>query len=102
MDAETQKVERSLGFSWNITNVTFTFQVSDAIKSFIKRGMLSTINSGFGALGFVAPLLLSGRTLLRNALTRNIDLGLANLSISSLKMGKLADLYQGLGGVTKT
>nr|XP_055025104.1 uncharacterized protein LOC129414995 [Misgurnus anguillicaudatus] len=58
-------MQRSLGVSWDLKNDTFTFQVSDEHKPFTRRGVLSTINSLYDPLGFVAPILLQGKAILR-------------------------------------
>ena len=36
-------IQRSLGLCWNLGEDTFTFQVSDALKPFTRRGVLSTV-----------------------------------------------------------
>lgn len=44
---------------------TFTFSVAKDIKPFTRRGVLSTVNSVFDPLGFLAPITIPGRLLLR-------------------------------------
>ena len=58
-------VQRSLGVYWDLKNDTFTFQVSQEIKPFTRRGVLSTSNSLYDPLGLVAPVLIKGKMLLR-------------------------------------
>ncbi|KAL1276032.1 hypothetical protein QQF64_035655 [Cirrhinus molitorella] len=53
------------GISWNIPTDTFTFQVQIDDKPFTRRGVLSTINSIFDPLGFLSPVTIQGRSLLR-------------------------------------
>lgn len=43
---------------------TFTFQVPDTEKPYTRRGVLSTVNSLFDPLGFLAPITIQGRLLL--------------------------------------
>lgn len=58
-------MQRSLGISWNILTDTFTFQVQEDNKPFTRRGVLSTINSIFDPLGYLSPVTIQGRSLLR-------------------------------------
>ncbi|XDV17737.1 hypothetical protein PO909_023556 [Leuciscus waleckii] len=64
-------VQRSLGISWNIVTDTFTFQVQRDDKPFTRRGVLSTINSIFDPLGFLSPVTIQGRSLLRELTMEN-------------------------------
>lgn len=67
LDLSTDDIplQRSLGISWNITSDTFTFQVQNNDKPFTRRGVLSMVSSLFDPLGFVAPVTIQGRSLLR-------------------------------------
>ncbi|XP_026119086.1 uncharacterized protein LOC113098285 [Carassius auratus] len=56
---------RSLGVSWNVATDTFVFHVSDDDKPFTRRGVLSTVNGLYDPLGFLAPVTIQGRLLLR-------------------------------------
>lgn len=58
-------VQRSLGISWNVSSDTFTFQVPQIQKPFTRHGVVSAINSLFDPLGFLAPVTIKGRLLLR-------------------------------------
>ncbi|XP_069809647.1 uncharacterized protein [Dendropsophus ebraccatus] len=64
---------RSLGLLWNIEQDTFTFQVSPCDKPFTKRGVLSVVNSIYDPLGFIAPITIQGKILLRQLTTENAD-----------------------------
>lgn len=64
-------VQRSLGISWNIVTDAFTFQVQQDDKPFTRRGVLSTINSIFDPLGFLSPVTIQGRSLLRELTIEN-------------------------------
>lgn len=75
LDFTTDNVteQRSLGISWNIVTDTFTFQVKRDDKPFTRRGVLSTINSIFDLLGFLSPVTIRGRSLLRELTMENGD-----------------------------
>ncbi|XP_071991443.1 uncharacterized protein [Engystomops pustulosus] len=62
-------MQRSLGLLWDLKFDTFTFQISGEEKPFTRRGVLSTISSLYDPLGFVAPILIQGKAILRD-LTR--------------------------------
>jgi len=66
-------LQHSLGLSWNIQNDTFTFQVSENVKPFTRRGILSTINSVYDPVGFVAPVVITGKLLLQDLVSTNQD-----------------------------
>lgn len=65
-------LQHSLGVSWNITADTFTFQDIDK-KPFTCRGVLSTVNSLYDPLGFLAPVTIQGRLLLKEPSTQAED-----------------------------
>lgn len=65
-------MQRSLGLQWDLRD-TFIFQVPDEGKPFTRRGLLSTVNSLFDPLGFVAPLIIQGKALLRELTANTID-----------------------------
>jgi len=58
-------LHRSLGILWNLETDSFTFQVSEEERPYTKRGVLATINSLYDPLGFVAPITMQGKALLR-------------------------------------
>ncbi|XP_054590105.1 uncharacterized protein [Nothobranchius furzeri] len=66
-------VQRSLGVSWNIMTDTFGFNIPENQKPFTRRGAPSTINSLFDPLGFIAPVAVTGRLILRELTTENAD-----------------------------
>lgn len=65
VSGEAAPTQRSLGLLWEITSDTFTFSVTTDIKRFTRRGVLSTVNSVFDPLGFLSPVTIQGRALLR-------------------------------------
>ncbi|MGH0125412.1 UNVERIFIED_CONTAM: hypothetical protein FKN15_068962 [Acipenser sinensis] len=66
-------MQRSLGLNWDLKTDTFTFRVSDDEKPFTRRGVLSTVNSLYDPLGFVAPVTIQGKALLRELTLETSD-----------------------------
>lgn len=58
-------IQCSLGLSWDLKHDVFTFRVTSTEKPFTRRGVLATVNSLFDPLGFVAPIIIQGKFLLR-------------------------------------
>ena len=58
--------ERILGVAWNVQSDTFRFSVALLLRPRTRRGLLSTVNSLFDPLGFVAPVVLEVRLIYRN------------------------------------
>ena len=58
--------EKALGVHWTIELDVFGFRITLQDKPFTKRGVLSTISSIFDPLGFVAPVILEGKLILRS------------------------------------
>ncbi|KAL2082436.1 hypothetical protein ACEWY4_022254 [Coilia grayii] len=65
LSRDESPTQRSLGLLWEIASDTFTFSVSTDSKPFTRRGVLSMVNSVFDPLGFLAPVTIQGRALLR-------------------------------------
>lgn len=65
--------QRSLGLNWNLESDVFFFQVATGDKPYTKRGVLSTINSIFDPIGFLAPVVLEGKSLLRHLVCGAVD-----------------------------
>ncbi|XP_051239353.1 uncharacterized protein LOC127353832 [Dicentrarchus labrax] len=70
---ESPSLQRSLGLSWNLVTDSFTFCVSSEEKPLTKRGVLSTVNSLFDPLGFVAPVTVGGRNIMRELSVEQYD-----------------------------
>ena len=66
-------VQRSLGVAWDMTTDTLTFNIPETQKPFTRRRVLSTINSLFDPLGFLAPVTVQGRILLRELVSQGTD-----------------------------
>lgn len=71
--AQDLPVQRSLGLLWNIGTDSFTFKVDDDEKPFTRRGVLSTVNSLYDLLGFLAPITTQVRFILREITTSTAD-----------------------------
>lgn len=69
----TLPVQRSLGISWNLDTDSFLFYPSPELKPATRRGVLSTVNSVFDPLGFVAPITVQGKLFLRSLIHSSID-----------------------------
>lgn len=65
LGTDTLPTQRSLGIIWELETDTFTFQVVDEDKPYTRRGVLSTVNSLYDPLGFVAPVTIQGKAILR-------------------------------------
>ena len=65
LSKDSLPIQRSLGLSWDLQTDTFTFRVSSDIKPYTPRGVLSTVNSIYDPLGLVAPVVVTGKLLLR-------------------------------------
>lgn len=58
-------IERALGIQWCIESDTFQFRIVLNDRPLTRRGILSTINSVYDPLGFLAPVLLIGKQILQ-------------------------------------
>ena len=65
LNADSLPIQHSLGVCWNLEKDTFTFRVSLQNKSYTRRGVLAIVNSVYDPLGFVPPVILKERILLR-------------------------------------
>lgn len=61
----TLPLERALGVQWCTETDRFTFQINTQRKPVTRRGILSTVNSVFDPLGFLSPLVLPAKLILR-------------------------------------
>jgi len=73
LENDPAPIQRSLGLSWDLKRDVFTFRVADSEKPFTRRGVLATVNSLFDPLGFVAPINIQGKFLLRELSNEAID-----------------------------
>ena len=73
LDADMLPLQRSLGLDWNLQTDSFLFNVSCETKPYTRRGVLSTINSLYDPLGFVTPVTIQGKAILRELTAENGD-----------------------------
>ncbi|XP_063408738.1 uncharacterized protein LOC134692218 [Mytilus trossulus] len=73
LECDTKPLQRSLGLSWDVNTDNFLFQLSSENKPITRRGILSTINSLYDPLGFLAPVILQGKLLLRKIVSETVD-----------------------------
>lgn len=66
-------LQKSLGLPWDLQTDSFKVDVSLDLKSFTKRGMLSTLNNLYDPIGFISPVTLKGKILFRKALNSLSD-----------------------------
>ena len=59
-------IERALGVQWCVESDTFQFRIVLQDKPLTRRGILSTISSVYDPLGFLAPVILTGRQILQS------------------------------------
>jgi hypothetical protein len=71
LDRENLPIHHSLGFRLDLATDAFTYKASKEQKPFTKRGLLSTINGLFDPLGFIAPIVLNGKLIMREAFSGN-------------------------------
>lgn len=65
-------LERALGVHWCVESDCFQFSIVLQDKPCTRRGILSTLSSIFDPLGFVAPLLLDGKSILQELCRREV------------------------------
>lgn len=63
---DTLPVERALGVQWCTETDRFNFQINMQNKPVTRRGILSTVSAVFDPLGFLAPLILAAKLILRD------------------------------------
>lgn len=63
--------QRSLGLLWNLDTDCFNFHVQVDERPYTRRGLLALVKSLYDPLGFVAPITVQGKVLLRE-LTENV------------------------------
>ncbi|KAL0186268.1 hypothetical protein M9458_017938, partial [Cirrhinus mrigala] len=73
LDVDPTPIQHSLGLCWDVKRDTFIFQVTDIKKLFTRGGILATVNSLFDPLGFVAPIIIKGKFLLRELSGEALD-----------------------------
>ena len=59
-------IERALGVQWCVESDTFQFRIVLQDKPLTRRGILSTVSSVYDPLGFLTPVILTGRQILQS------------------------------------
>ena len=73
LNKDVLPLQRSLGLNWNLQTDNFTFCVSSEMKPYTRRGVLSTVNSIYDPIGFVAPVSVTGKIFLRELVSGTLD-----------------------------
>lgn len=73
LDLDSLPLERALGVHWCVESDCFQFNIVLQDKPCTRRGILSTVSSVFDPLGFVAPLLLDGKSILQELCRHKTD-----------------------------
>ena len=73
LTSDSAPLQSSLGLLWDINQDKFVYRFYDLRKPFTKRGVLSVVNSLFDPLGFLAPIVIVGKLLLREVTTLKCD-----------------------------
>ncbi|RXN38160.1 hypothetical protein ROHU_001379 [Labeo rohita] len=58
LGVDSLPVQHSLGLTWNLETDSFNFHVHQEEKPFMRMGVLSTVNSLYDPLGFLAPVVV--------------------------------------------
>ncbi|XP_045210756.2 uncharacterized protein LOC123562171 [Mercenaria mercenaria] len=66
-------MQRSLGLEWDLNSDSFVFVVETPHKTPTRRNVLSTVNSVFDPIGFLAPFTIVGKLILRDIVTEHSD-----------------------------
>jgi hypothetical protein len=72
LESDDKPLQRSLGLNWDLNTDNFLFRLSSDDKSVTRRGILSTINSIYDPLGFLAPVILQGKLLLKRLVSKTV------------------------------
>ena len=66
LEKDELPMERALGVSWCIESDAFKFRIVMQDRPLTRRGILSTVSSVYDPLGFLAPLILTGKAILED------------------------------------
>eukprot|EP00105_Crassostrea_gigas_P003711 XP_011416649.1 PREDICTED: uncharacterized protein LOC105320413 [Crassostrea gigas] len=61
--------QSSLGLLWDLQTDTIRFKISSEDKPSTRRGVLSVVNRLYDPLGFIAPVVIQGKIILRNVVS---------------------------------
>ena len=66
LHSDVLPIERALGVQWCAESDTFQFRIVLQDKPLTRRGILATVSSVYNPLGFLAPVILTGRQILQS------------------------------------
>ena len=95
LHCDSLPVQRSLGVYWDLQEDAFTFRVALPDKPFMRRGVLSTVNSIYDPLGLAVSVLLEGKLLLQQLVI--MGMGRSSSRNATAAMATLARLIEGVG-----
>jgi hypothetical protein len=93
LEANTKPLQRSLGLIWDFNTDRFLFQLSPDNKPVTRRGMLSTVNSIYDPLGFLAPVIIQGQLILRKLTSSTRSIGTTLSQMTSHLNGNLGEMH---------
>ncbi|XP_028412945.1 uncharacterized protein LOC114535824 [Dendronephthya gigantea] len=73
LDLDVLPVERVLGIQWCIEVDSFEFRILLQDRPLTRRGILATVSSIYDPMGFVAPIILTGKRILQNLCRDKLD-----------------------------
>ena len=73
LDLENLPIERALGILWDVQSDRFHFKIVAKDRPQTTRGILSIVSSIYDPLGFVAPLILSAKAILRDLCRKGLN-----------------------------
>ncbi|XP_068691641.1 uncharacterized protein [Montipora foliosa] len=85
LDLDEVSIGRTLGLHWDALSNNLQFKVTSTNKPPTKRGILSTVSSFFGPLGFLGPFLLPVKVILQQLWRIDIVSSDTRTSLSSME-----------------
>lgn len=73
LNSESLPVQRTLGLYWDLETDSYIFRVSLKDTPYTRRGVMSTVSSLYDPLGFIAPVTIQGKIILRNLVSETTD-----------------------------
>ena len=73
LDLENLPIERALGILWDVQSDRFRFKIVVKDRPPTRRGILSVVSSIYDPLGFIAPLILSAKAILRDLCRKGLN-----------------------------
>ncbi|KAI2646342.1 Transposon Tf2-6 polyprotein [Labeo rohita] len=91
LGVDSLPVQHSLGLTWNLETDSFNFHVHQEEKPFMRMGVLSTVNSLYDPLGFLAPVVVDWDTPL--SIERQAEWNEWRCSLTTLEQLQIKRLY---------